>query len=264
MNTRNALGEGTASPALLPQHKMGIQLYTVRNQLAEDLEGTLGKIADTGYRELEFAGYHGRKPDQLADVLQSLELRAPSAHVPLDALQSKLEDIIESAKVLGHQHLVLPWLNEDQRQSATQYEELARFLNIAGATCRSAGIELSYHNHDFEFFDIDGIRPYDLLLDQTETNLVKMELDLYWITKAGFSVQDYFQRHPGRFTQCHVKDMGKNGEITDVGRGVIDFAALIPAAQAAGVEHFYVEHDNSEDPLGSIERSYASMSGEAS
>ncbi len=261
LTSRNVHSGGSHSDALLPLEKIGLQLYTVRDLLSADFDSALRLIADIGYRELEFAGYHYQEIQHVGALLQELQLSAPSAHVGLDTVKQRLDEAIKTASLLGHRHLVLPWLMEDQRQTMRQYEALARTLNQAGATCRSAGIELGYHNHDFEFQPLEGKLPYDVLLEQTAPDLVKMELDLYWITKAGYSATDYFDKHPGRFTQCHVKDMGSNGDIVDVGQGTINFAALIPAAKAAGVKHFYAENDNPHNPETAIRASYRALAG---
>ncbi len=112
-----------------------------------------------------------------------------------------------------------------------------------GESCREAGLRFGYHNHDFEFETIDGQIPFDVLLDETDPGLVDFELDLFWITKGGEDPLRYFERYPGRFTLCHVKDMAAGGEMVDVGAGGIDFAAIFARAEQAGLKHFFVEHD---------------------
>lgn len=256
MTTGRVQGANVSS---LPREKIGLQLYTVRELMAKNVTDTLGEVSRIGYREVEFAGYFDHEPQQIVDILKANDLSAPSAHVPLEALETDLDQLILAAQTIGHRHLVLPWLAAHQRQSLAQYEAIAKLLNSTGKACKSAGIEIGYHNHDFEFQAIDGRLPYDLLLEQTDPELVKMELDLYWITKAGYRSGDYFDRQPGRFTQCHVKDMSPSGDIADVGKGVIEFDRILGAAQAAGIKHFYVEHDNTPNPLASIKTSYAAL-----
>jgi sugar phosphate isomerase/epimerase len=239
--------------------RIGVQLYTLRDPLAEDFAGTLRKVAAMGYRELEFAGYHDQDPGQIARLLTELGMTAPSAHIPIDMLGDQLERWLELAHLMGHRYLVVPWLAPDQRESLDQYRAHAELFNRAGEQCRKAGIKLAYHNHDFEFEVLDGSLPYDLLLEATDPALVSMELDLYWISKAGHDPLQYFAGHPRRFSLCHVKDMAADGAIADVGRGELDFRRLLAAARSAGVQHYYVENDQPQDPLQSVQFSYRTL-----
>ena len=229
--------------------RIGIQLYTLRDAMALDLEGTLGEVAAIGYREVEFAGYFERHPRQIAEVLANHGLSAPSAHVPLQALREQLDELLEAAQIIGHRYLVLPWLSRDAFGEIARYEELAAFCNDVGRRCKEAGLSFAYHNHDFEFESLSGKRPYDLLLEQTDPELVMMELDLYWVARAGIDPRDYFQEYPGRFPMVHVKDMDEAGNMVDVGSGNIDFSTLLPLASGTGTRHFFVEHDRPENAL---------------
>jgi len=132
-------------------------------------------------------------------------------------------------------------------------------LNGFGATCAEHGIQLAYHNHDFEFAPIGGVVPYDLLLERCDAKLVKFEMDLFWAVKAGVDSAAYFHAHPGRFPLCHVKDMTENGDMVAVGDGRIDFATLFDAGTTGGLQHYFVEHDNPEEPLASIQRSFETV-----
>jgi sugar phosphate isomerase/epimerase len=238
----------------------GIQLYTLRDAMSESVEDTLSRVARMGYREVEFAGYFGLPPKELRAMLDDLGLRAPSAHIPIEQLQQQLDDTLEVAQVLGHRYLVVPWLAPEQRRTIAQYETHAALFDKIGATCKSAGIGLAYHNHAFEFETLSGKLPYDLLLEATDPDNMTMELDLYWIYKAGHSPVAYFDRFPGRFSLCHVKDMDSDGSIADVGSGVLDFAELLPQALDAGVKHFYVEHDHPVDAFRSAIKGYQTVS----
>ncbi|WP_457651577.1 sugar phosphate isomerase/epimerase family protein [Rhodocaloribacter sp.] len=244
-----------------PGHRLeriGLQLYTVRSLLEQDFAGTLEKVAAVGYKEVEFAGYFGHGPEDVKALLGRLGLTAPSTHVLLDALApDALDATVANAVAVGHRYLVMAWLPEDERASLDAYRRHAELFNRAGETCHEAGLRFAYHNHDFEFVDLDGVRPYDLLLSETDPELVKMELDLYWITKAGADPLAYFAQHPGRFPLCHVKDMAADGEMTEVGAGTIDFATLFAHATEAGLTHYFVEHDHPADPLASITASFA-------
>lgn len=242
--------------------KVGLQLYTLRNELKTDFAGTLEKVAAIGYKELEFAGYYERKPPEVKALLDRLNLTAPAAHVPLAAVQKNFDQVIETAKVVGHQFLVCPFLMPNERQTLADYQKLGPIFNRAGEACRKAGIQFAYHNHDFEFVALDGKVPYDVLLAETDPRLVKMELDLYWIVKAGQSPAAYFDKHPGRFPLVHVKDMDNTPkkDFSEVGRGTIDFKSIFAQAEKAGIQHYFVEQDRSSSPLESVKVSYDYLS----
>jgi sugar phosphate isomerase/epimerase len=237
--------------------RIGLQLYTVRGPLADDVPGTLAAVAAAGYTEVETAGYADLEPAAFAEALKQAGLAAPSAHVPLKRIESEPAPLLEEAARLGHRYLVLPFLMPWQRLSLDAYRGVADTLNAFGAQCAAAGIRLAYHNHDFEFEPIDGQRPYDLLLERCDPALVCFELDLYWASKAGADPAAYLRATPQRFRLCHVKDMDTDGEMTEVGKGTIDFAALFAAG--TGLEHYFVEHDKPDDPLASIRHSIATL-----
>ena len=224
---------------------IGLQLYTVREQLAADFGGTLERVAALGFREVEFAGYHGRAPAQVKSALRRYSLLAPSAHVTTAELRGGLDGAIEAARVVGHRYLVCGYVPAEERRSPDDYRRLAELLNRAGERAARAGLQLCYHNHDFEFEQAGGQNPYDLLLARADAQLVKMQLDLYWIAKAGRNPLDYFSKHRGRFPSLHVKDMDATPRrsFTEVGRGVIDFKNIFAAAGRAGVRHYFVEQD---------------------
>ena len=242
---------------------VGVQLYTVRRELGQDFEGTLGKIAAIGFREVEFAGYYDRTPEQVKATLDKLKLTAPSAHVPVAGLRDELAKHLAAAKVIGHHYLVCPWLAPEERKALSDYQQLAALLNRAGKACREAGLQLAYHNHDFEFMPLEGRLPFDLLLAETDPQLVKIELDLYWIAKANREPAAYFDKYPGRFELFHVKDMDKTPKqfFTEVGRGTIDFKAIFALGQKAGVKHYFVEQDESPAPLESLKTSFTYLQG---
>ena len=236
--------------------RIGVQLYTVRSLMQEDFAGTLAAVAAAGYQEVEFAGYFDHSSEEVRAVLEHVGLDAPAAHVPLAALTDNLAGTIETARAIGHRHLVCPWLAPEDRVSIERYQELAGLWNQVGQACRKAGLRFAYHNHDFEFEAIGGRLPFDVLLDETDPELVEFEIDLFWITKGGQDPLHYFDRYPGRFSLCHVKDMDTSGTMVEVGKGKIDFAAIFAHAEQAGLEHFFVEHDQPADPLASIGASH--------
>lgn len=238
--------------------RIGLQLYTVRRELEKDFEGTLAQIAALGFSEVEFAGYFNRTPQQVKAILARNKLVAPSAHVPLAALRGDLRETIDAAKVIGHQYLICAYLAAEERKSLDDYKKIIDLFNRAGEQVQKAGLQFGYHNHDFEFVPMDGKIPYDLILAETDAKAVKLELDLYWIIKAGQNPLHYFSNHPGRFPLVHVKDMDATPKryFTEVGRGVIDFKEIFASAGKAGIKHYFVEQDETPgSPFTSIKTS---------
>jgi sugar phosphate isomerase/epimerase len=277
-NRRSFLTHLAATPfiagvvARAAEHKierLGLQLYTVRTEMAKDFEGTLAKVAAAGYKEVEFAGYFDQDAKKVRAILDRHKLTAPSAHIDYATVETKLESAIETARVVGHQFLVNPWLDEEMRKRPDIWKRVAATFNKAGETCRNAGIQFAYHNHHFEFVPVNGVMPFDLLLKECDANLVKMELDLCWITVARQDPLTYFQRYPGRFPLVHVKGLKKIPDgaapvpfdqaipnITDVGSNdVIDWKRIFAAASQAGIRHYFVEHDQPASPFDSIRAS---------
>jgi sugar phosphate isomerase/epimerase len=237
--------------------RVGLQLYTVRDLMQTSVAATLELVAKVGYKEVEFAGYFGAPPAQLRRWLDDFGLTAPAAHVPL--LDGRLDQLLDDASVLGHQYLVQASLPLLQRRSVDTFRRAAAALNQAAETALSRGVSVAYHNHDFEFQSAGGIVPYDVLLADTDPSLVSMEVDLYWMAKAGRDPLRYFAAHPGRFRLCHVKDMDGRGHMTEVGRGRLDFLQILGGREKAGLRHFFVEHDHPRDPLDSIRTSYITL-----
>ncbi len=231
--------------------RIGVQLYTLRSLLDKDFEGVLKKLAALGYKEFEFAGYYERKPKELRKFLDDLGVKAPSTHQGLAVFEQKLDWILETATTLGHKYVVCPWIGPEMR-TMDNYKRLAASFNKFGEACNKAGVHFAYHNHDFEFETIDGQIPFDVLLAETDPKLVQMEIDLFWIAKAGKDVMAYFDKAPGRYALCHVKDMDADGKMVDVGKGKIDFGKIFAHAQKAGLQHFIVEHDSPSDPIQSV------------
>ena len=232
--------------------RIGIQLYTLRSILDKDFEGILKKLAALGYKEFEFAGYYERKPKELRKFLDDIGVKAASTHQGLAVFEQKLDWLLETATTLGHKYVVCPWLSPEMRSTIDSYKKLAASFNKIGEACHKAGVQFAYHNHDFEFETVEGQIPFDVLLAETDPKFVQIELDLYWIAKAGKDTLAYFDKAPGRYALCHVKDMDADGKMMDVGNGKIDFGKIFAQAQKAGLKHFIVEHDNPGDPLQSV------------
>lgn len=234
-----------------PINNIGIQLYTVRDLMQKNVASTLESLAKIGYKEIEFAGYFDKSAKEIKGMLAANGLKSFSTHVRLENLQGDvLSKTLDYAAEVGHEYVVLPWLNKKQRQTIDQYKGYADLLNKAGVEAKKRGMKMGYHNHAFEFDTVDGQIPYYVLLEETDPVLVKMTMDLYWVQKAGVDHMDLINKYAGRFEQCHVKDMAKDGSITDVGTGIIDFAKILKAGKKAGFKHFYIENDR---PVNSLE-----------
>lgn len=245
--------------------RIGLQLYTVRDLLKQDFAGTLAQVARIGYREVEFAGYFAHTPGEIRAALDRNGLTAPAAHVEYKVTGDGWDAALHTARLVGHQFIVAAWIDAAARRNADDWHRVADRLNQAGQAARDAGLQLAYHNHDYEFVSLaDGRLPYDLLLAQTDPTLVRLELDLFWITYGGGDPLAYFTRYPGRFPLVHVKDMAAQPAphvapervMADVGKGIIDWKRLFSHAREAGIEHWFVEHDQPADPLASARASF--------
>jgi sugar phosphate isomerase/epimerase len=238
--------------------KIGVQLYTVRTLMEKDVERTLAGVAAAGYTEVEFAGYFNKTPAEIKAMLDRHGLVAPSVHsgnIAADAWAQALD----AAHVIGHQFIVVPWIPEERRKTLDDWKQVAADFNRIATAAKAAGIQMAYHNHDFEFPLVEGKVPYDVLLAETDPNLVKLEIDLYWITKGGQDPLAYFARWPGRIPLVHVKD-GKgppDWAMTEVGSGAIDWKRIFGKSGQAGIQHYFVEHDQPADPIASITASCA-------
>ena len=223
--------------------RIGLQLYTLRAELAKDFEGTLARVAEIGFTEVEFAGYYRRTPNEIRAALDRNGLSAPAAHTQIVPLESDLERMIDECQQIGHQYLVMAYLLPDQRRRLDQYKRHIEVLQEAGERCRRAGLQLCYHNHDFEFVELEGQIPFELLLEQISPEVMQIELDLYWIHKAGADPFPYLARDPERYPLFHIKDMDATAaqSFTEVGSGTIDFAPILAKATAA--KHYFIEQD---------------------
>ncbi len=236
---------------------LGVQLYTVRDLMAEDVAATLDLVAAAGYQQVEFAGYFGLTPRQLRGLLDASGLAPVSAHVSLAEFADDAGRVIDHAAELGHEYLVVPFLAEDQR-SLDDYRRHAADFNRWGEACARAGIRFAYHNHMFEFDETGGQIPYDLLLAETDAGLVKMQLDFCWAIGGRADPVRYFETWPGRFPLCHLKDFA-DGVDADIGTGSVDFETILAAAETAGLEYGFVERDRPGDSAESIRANHAAI-----
>ena len=245
-----------------PIGNVGIQLYTIRNMMAENMEASLAQVAEIGYKEVEFFNYYGRSARDVKAMIDQNGLVSPSIHVNIDQLRGDaLKSTIEYAATMDQKYITLAWLGEENRKSMDQYKRNAELFQAVGEQCNKAGINFAYHNHEFEFKPFDGVKPYDMLLEQLSDDIMVMEMDLFWIIEAGHDPFEYFDKYPGRFHMCHVKDRREDGEMVYVGNGAIDFNAILAKASHAGLKHFFVEHDTPGDEVQMMITSYDTAKG---
>ena len=238
----------------------GLGLYTIRNELKQDYRGSLEKVAQIGFRNLEFFDYDngkyiGTSSAELKKMLSDLNLKIRSCHYYLGEHKTEIkgtlindwEMAVNDAAELGQEYMVIGWLFEEERQSLDDYKRHIDVLNKQAELVNSYGMQFGYHNHDFEFIDFDGQTPYDLLLERCDPDLVKFEMDMYWMYKADQDPVKYFEKHPGQFPLWHMKDMTNDSEqfFAAVGEGVIDWSRLLSHAELAGLVYPFVEQDDS-------------------
>jgi sugar phosphate isomerase/epimerase len=255
------------------KRQIGVQLYTVREQMTADPIGTLAKVSKTGYKTVEGATYtgselfYGMPPAQFKQVLDDNGLEMPSGHYVLGESMAKAKGTItndwqkavDDAASIGMQYMVCAYLFDTERGTLDQYRTVADKLTTAGMICQKAGIQLCYHNHNFEFVTQDGTLPYDILIGQTDPDAVKMEVDLYWMYKAKQDPAAWFKKYPGRFPLWHVKDMDSTPDqkFTSVGKGTIPFKSIFEHSKEAGLDYFFYEQDVCPgDPFVSLTESY--------
>jgi sugar phosphate isomerase/epimerase len=223
-----------------------------------------------GYEEFETYGfdpegirYYGLAGKAFAQLLRDLNLTTPSGHYDLNRfVSSSLDDLkryvdrcVEGAHALGQAYITWPLVDEGFR-TIEGFKVVAERLNVAGEQIKKAGLQLAYHNHDFEFVEQNGQIGYDIILKETDPALVKLQMDLYWIARGSkLTANQWFKRAPGRFVMWHVKDMHKTSrDYTEVGNGTIDFTKIWPDASLAGLKHFFVEQGGNftHDPFRSV------------
>ena len=292
---RSALG-GVFSTNKL-RYPIGLQLYTLGDLMTTDPKGTLQKLAAIGYKELESAGsqkgnFYGLKPKELSAMIKDAGMNWRSAHVGgagftkehimkmaktaedsariekmfekyKDApkslnLTENYQELADAAAEGGISYLVcssIPVSTLDEMKTAVEV------FNKSGEACKKVGVQFAYHNHTSEFDDVEGHRPFDYILANTDKDLVKMELDLAWATKAKQDPVALFNMHPGRFPLWHVKDLDKNTQNpAEVGSGTVDFKRIFDNAKASGMKYFFVEQDGAPQPIQNVTNSYNYLS----
>lgn len=265
INAGLALGAIAIAPTFAFESKkkaIGIQLWTLRDTLPKDVKGVLAQVGKAGFTEVETFGYaagkgfFGTSVKDFKSILDDNGLKATSNHFDFnsmikDSSTDLVQNYIETANHLGSEYVTIPYIISELRgTTGDDYKKLATQINKVGELCKAGGLKLAYHNHDFEFTKFGSTNGYEILLNETDKNLVDFEIDLYWAVRAGHDPLELFKKYPGRFKMWHVKDMDKvNPEWNaEIGTGTIDFKAIFAQAELAGMKRFYLEHESNYKP----------------
>lgn len=235
--------------------QVAVQMYTLRQHAAEDLDATFWRLADIGYKQVEFAGLYGNSVEDVAAMMERHGLRAPAAHIPYDALQDDFDQQMKDAKTLGFEWVIVPALPKREIDEALAQEYVST-LNEIGKKVTEAGFTFGYHNHAFEFENQygDGTTFYDRLIAGTDPDAVKFEVDAFWVNRGGFDPARIIRDHADRVGLVHIKDAAKGDAASDVpfGEGGLDWQAILGASDAAGVQYYVVEQDNPGDAFEDV------------
>lgn len=238
---------------------IALQLYTIRKETEKDFPGALEKVAETGYKGVEFAGFGDIPAAKMRERLDSLGLKAVASHTALDLLKNSLEEVLEYNMEIGGSYIICPYAKPE---TAADYLELARLLNRVAQRCADKGLQFAYHNHAHEFERVNGGYGLDFLYRETDPRLVKVEMDTFWAEHAGVHAAEYMLKYAGRCPLVHLKDMDsrESKNFTEVGEGVLDMAAICASAEKIGAEWLIVEQDLCRRPeFESIKVSYDNL-----
>jgi sugar phosphate isomerase/epimerase len=264
-STLDELSESLGDFAPKKLNAIGVQLYTVRDEMKKDVAATLAHVAQIGYKEVELAGLFNKTSAEFRKLLDDNGLRAPSMHVQRPP--SEWDKTLEDAKTLGCEYVTIPWIDEKQRQSIDDYKRIAEQFNKMAEQANAAGLRFAYHNHDFELKRTNGKLPLDVLYASTDPKLVNFEMDIYWMVHGGADPLTFMKKHSGRIVMVHAKDATAAPEhkMTDVGKGKINFRKILPAfladaPKSGKPKHVFVEHDQPADAWASITYSFNTLS----
>ena len=262
--------------------RFGLQLSTITANMAADFEGTLREVAAIGYQQVEFSalGYLGREVTEVKELLAKYKLSAPvgrvafkvapdfmtmprdqqmkvfSSQSSLDSLRDRIVGSLKECKVMDQKYLIIPAILPHVFSDMTQIKNMLELLKESAKICRDQGVLLGYHNHNWEFDEVDGTIPFEMMLNELDPESFTFQLDTYWIRKAGRNLDQMLSQYSGRFVTCHLKDIDQAGDFEDVGHGEINFPLFVREAIKQGAKYFFVERDTSEEPMESIRRSF--------
>ncbi len=249
---------------------IGLQLYTLRNEISKDVDAVIAKVAEIGYTSVEVFGYangkfFGKTPEAFVDIIKKNNLKTPSGHYMMNDFlikgdEDQLKKTVSDAAIMGHDFFVIPYLTDEMHASLDDYKKLAEKINKAAVEVKNAGMKLAYHNHNFEFKDWgNGQTGFDIFVKQTDPALVSFEMDNYWVTRAGLDPIKLIKANPGRIKMWHIKDMAhkkdpsfvtdKDQDFTEVGSGIINYKEIFKYKKESGMEYFFVEQDQVNIPV---------------
>ena len=258
---------------------VAVQVYSVRDDASADLRGTLEKIKKMGYDGVELAGLYGNDPAEIKKMCDEIGLVPVSAHVPYGDLVNDTEGVLAQYATIGCRFVAVPYLNTEYRPGTDKFPEVIENIKMIGKKAKELGIQLVYHNHDFEFIKLDGKYALDILYDEVPAEYLETELDTCWVNVGGEVPAKYLMKYAGRAKILHLKDFfgeksedmyeligidkkvperPKNFEFRPVGSGVQNFPEILESAKAAGTEWIVVEQDKPSmglTPLECIEKS---------
>lgn len=256
-----------AGESVSGEFPVAVQLYSVRDDMAADFQGTLAKVREMGYDGVEFAGLFGHEPAQIKHWCDSLGLKPISAHVPLADMLADADKVMADYKAIGCEYVVVPYVTEERRPGGELYMQMIEEIKAIGEKAKAAGLTLLYHNHDFEFKKLEnGDTGLDFMYASVDPTLLQTELDMCWVKYAGYEPVEYLQKYDGRSPVVHLKDYYKEGEMEGdpyaliglnegekkpagafefrpLGTGVQDVPAIVAAAREAGSKWLVVEQD---------------------
>ncbi len=283
---------------LKKEGKLGIQLFSIPKMLSENFENGLKMLQKQGYKELEFygpypfsaeaaikgwegiskmlgfsgSGYFGKTPADIKKIFKEYGFTSPATHTDLDTLEKNMGPLAESAHLLGQKYVVLPAIPEDRRKTPEDYRRIADDFNRIGENAQKHGVKFGYHNHGYGLKPVNGIRPLEVILGNTEPGLVFFEMDIFWTTCGGADPLDLLSRYAGRYKMLHLKDMKEKKQfagdgnsaqdwfpmfplMTSAGDGVLNVQDIVAKARETGVEHYFVEQDMVADPETALKKS---------
>jgi sugar phosphate isomerase/epimerase len=258
------------SSSASPKYKMGLQLFTIRQDMARDAIASLKSARAMGYEDVETYGfdsvkdtYYGYRSSEFKKILDDLQITASSGHYDFapfltktdEELKRFVDQCIKGAHAVGMKYITWPWMAPEQR-TMDNFKLLSAKLNLIGRQVNDAGLGFAYHNHDFEFTDYNGKIGYDIILNETDPALVKLQMDLYWVMHSSkLSPKEWIKKQPGRYVMWHIKDMDKiTRDYTELGNGSIDYTEILPDPKQAGLEFYYLEQGGNfaHNPMKSI------------
>ena len=247
-------------PVKKKKMKTGLQLWTIRDSISTDLAGTLAALGKIGYNSLEPFGFDGsfykHPAREFRKMCNNLGMDITCTHCGITATNAA--EYAEKAAEAGLEYLILPSFSGRPEKTLDDFKKVAHEMNQIGEATKKSGITFGYHNHNFEFRQMEGKLPYDILLAETDPALVSFQMDIFWVVKGGQDPLQYFEKHPGRFHTWHVKDMGNDGESCIVGNGKIKFRDLMGQSKKAGLKRIFVEQEQYSEgtPIYCVEQSY--------